>query len=140
MFGVWQICGEMNIFMVKCIDIIFRNVLFSDYCCLVDNELLLMKLVKLESICVLEVGEEVLMFVIVLVGDMEVLVLMVGLIDKSVELGCLDKEIQCLEGEVKCVGGKLFNEGFVVKVLVDVIEKECVKFVEVEQVLVKLVE
>ena len=97
-------------------------------------------LAKLESIRVLEAGEEAPMSATALVGDMEVLVPMAGLIDKSAELGRLDKEIQRLEGEVKRVGGKLSNEGFVAKAPADVIEKERAKLAEAEQALAKLAE
>ncbi|VTM21259.1 valyl-tRNA ligase [Pseudomonas aeruginosa] len=99
-----------------------------------------MKLAKLESIRVLEAGEEAPMSATALVGDMEVLVPMAGLIDKGAELGRLDKEIQRLEGEVKRVGGKLSNEGFVAKAPADVIEKERAKLAEAEQALAKLAE
>ncbi|VFT51788.1 valyl-tRNA ligase [Pseudomonas aeruginosa] len=87
MLGVRQIRGEMNISMAKRIDIILRNASPSDHRRLADNEPLLMKLAKLESIRVLEAGEEAPMSATALVGDMEVLVPMAGLIDKSAELG-----------------------------------------------------
>ncbi len=140
MLGVRQIRGEMNISMAKRIDIILKNASPSDHRRLADNEPLLMKLAKLESIRVLEAGEEAPMSATALVGDMEVLVPMAGLIDKSAELGRLDKEIQRLEGEVKRVGGKLSNEGFVAKAPADVIEKERAKLAEAEQALAKLAE
>lgn len=140
MLGVRQIRGEMNISMAKRIDIILRNASPSDHRRLADNEPLLMKLAKLESIRVLEAGEEAPMSATALVGDMEVLVPMAGLIDKSAELGRLDKEIQRLEGEVKRVGGKLSNEGFVAKAPADVIDKERAKLAEAEQALAKLAE
>ncbi len=140
MLGVRQIRGEMNISMAKRIDIILKNASPSDQRRLADNEPLLMKLAKLESIRVLEAGEEAPMSATALVGDMEVLVPMAGLIDKGAELGRLDKEIQRLEGEVKRVGSKLSNEGFVAKAPADVIEKERAKLAEAEQALAKLAE
>ncbi|MNZ39764.1 Valine--tRNA ligase [compost metagenome] len=75
-----------------------------------------------------------------LVGDMQVLVPMAGLIDKGAELARLDKEIQRLDGEVKRVGGKLANEGFVAKAPADVIDKERAKLAEAEQALANLTE
>ena len=75
-----------------------------------------------------------------LVGDMQVLVPMAGLIDKEAELARLDKEIQRLEGEAKRVGGKLANEGFVAKAPAEVLEKERAKLAEAEQALANLVE
>ena len=75
-----------------------------------------------------------------LVGDMEVLVPMAGLIDKGAELARLDKEILRLQGEVQRVGGKLSNAAFVDKAPAEVIEKERAKLAEAEQALGKLAE
>ena len=75
-----------------------------------------------------------------LVGEMQVLVPMAGLIDKDAELARLDKEIQRLQGEVQRVGGKLANEGFVAKAPAEVLDKERAKLAEAEAALAKLVE
>jgi valyl-tRNA synthetase len=75
-----------------------------------------------------------------LVGDMQVLVPMAGLIDKDAELARLDKEIARLDGEVKRVGGKLSNQGFVAKAPAEVLDKERAKLAEAEQALGKMVE
>ncbi|MCY1347266.1 Valine--tRNA ligase [compost metagenome] len=99
-----------------------------------------MKLAKLETIRVLEPGVEAPMSATALVGDMQVLVPMAGLIDKAAELARLDKEIVRLDGEVKRVGGKLANEGFVAKAPAEVIDKERAKLAEAEQALTKLIE
>lgn len=61
--------------------------------CIEVNKLVLVLLVKFESICVLVDGEVILVCVIVLVGKFELMILMAGLIDKDVELDCLVKEI-----------------------------------------------
>lgn len=55
--------------------------------------MVLLLLVKLEVLCVLENGEEMFVCVIVLVGKFELMILMVGLIDKDVEFDCFVKEI-----------------------------------------------
>jgi valyl-tRNA synthetase len=140
MLGVRQIRGEMKISMAKRIDIIVANASASDQRRLADFEPLLNKLSKLESVRVLAAGEEAPMSATTLVGDMEVLVPMAGLIDKDAELARLDKEIGRLEGEVKRVGGKLANEGFVAKAPAEVLEKERAKLTEAEQALAKMVE
>ncbi len=140
MLGVRQIRGEMNISMAKRIDLILKNASPDDHRRLADNEPLLMKLAKLESIRVLDEGEEAPMSATALVGDLQVLVPMAGLIDKGAELARLDKEIQRLEGEVKRVGGKLSNEGFVAKAPPDVIEKERAKLAEAEQAVTNLIQ
>nr|WP_314564709.1 valine--tRNA ligase [uncultured Pseudomonas sp.] len=140
MLGVRQIRGEMKISMAKRIDIIVANASAEDQRRLADFEPLLNKLAKLESVRLLAAGEEAPMSATTLVGEMEVLVPMAGLIDKDAELTRLDKEIGRLEGEVKRVGGKLANEGFVAKAPAEVLEKERAKLAEAEQALAKLVE
>ena len=140
MLGLRQIRGEMKISMAKRIDIILQNASAEDLRRLADNAPLLNKLAKLESVRVLEAGEEAPMSATTLVGDMQVLVPMAGLIDKDAELARLDKEIARLDGEVKRVGGKLANEGFVAKAPAEVLDKERAKLAEAEQALSKMVE
>ena len=140
MLGVRQIRGEMKISMAKRIDIIVQNANAEDLRRLADFEPLLNKLAKLESVRVLAAGEEAPMAATALVGEMQVLVPMAGLIDKDAELARLDKEIQRLQGEVQRVGGKLANEGFVAKAPAEVLDKERAKLAEAEQALAKLVE
>ena len=140
MLGVRQIRGEMKISMAKRIDIIVANASAEDLRRLADFEPLLSKLAKLESVRVLAAGEEAPMSATTLVGEMEVLVPMAGLMDKDAELARLDKEVARLEGEVKRVGGKLANEGFVAKAPAEVLEKERAKLAEAEQALAKMVE
>ncbi|WP_282875190.1 valine--tRNA ligase [Pseudomonas peli] len=140
MLGLRQIRGEMKISMAKRIDIILQNASAEDLRRLADNAPLLNKLAKLESVRVLEAGEEAPMAATALVGDMQVLVPMAGLIDKDAELARLDKEIARLSGEVQRVGGKLSNEGFVAKAPAEVLDKERAKLAEAEQALSKMVE
>ncbi|KJU77464.1 valyl-tRNA synthetase [Ectopseudomonas oleovorans] len=140
MLGVRQIRGEMKISMAKRIDIIVANASTEDLRRLADFEPLLSKLAKLESVRVLAAGEEAPMSATTLVGEMEVLVPMAGLIDKDAELARLDKEIGRLQGEVQRVGGKLSNQGFVAKAPAEVLDKERAKLAEAEQALAKMVE
>jgi valyl-tRNA synthetase len=138
MLGLRQIRGEMKISMAKRIDIIVQNASTEDLRRLDDNAPLLSKLAKLESVRILAAGETAPMSATALVGDMQVLVPMAGLIDKDAELARLDKEIQRLAGEVQRVGGKLSNEGFVAKAPAEVLDKERGKLAEAEQALAKL--
>ncbi|MGA4636147.1 valine--tRNA ligase [Pseudomonas solani] len=140
MLGVRQIRGEMKISMAKRIDVVLANASAEDLRRLADNGPLLNKLAKFESVRVLAAGEEAPMSATALVGDLQVLVPMAGLIDKEAELARLDKEIQRLDGEVKRVGGKLANEGFVAKAPAEVLDKERAKLAEAEQALAKLAE
>ncbi len=140
MLGIRQIRAEMNISMAKRIDVVLGDASESDQRRLVDNEPLLKKLAKLDSVRILTQGEEPPMSATALVGDMQVLVPMAGLIDKDAELARLDKEIGRLDGEVKRVGGKLGNAGFVDKAPAEVIDKERAKLAEAEQAKARLVE
>ncbi|MEN5242656.1 valine--tRNA ligase [Pseudomonas atacamensis] len=140
MLGTRNIRGEMNIGPGKPLPIFLKNVSAEDQRRLSENEALLKKLARLESITVLAAGEEAPLSATALVGEMEVLVPMAGLIDKGAELARLDKEILRLQGEVQRVGGKLSNAGFVDKAPGEVIEKERAKLAEAEQALGKLAE
>ncbi len=140
MLGIRQIRGEMNISMAKRIDVVLGNAAPLDLRRLADNEPLLKKLAKLETVRTLAKGEEAPLSAIALVGDLQVLVPMAGLIDKDAELARLDKEIARLDGEVKRVGGKLSNAGFVDKAPPEVIDKERAKLAEAEQAKASLVE
>ena len=140
MLGVRNIRGEMNIGPGKPLQLFLKNVSAEDQRRLNENEHLLKKLAKLESFTVLEAGAEAPLSATALVGEMEVLVPMAGLIDKDAELARLDKEIQRLQGEVQRVGGKLSNAAFVDKAPPEVIAKERAKMAEAEQALGKLAE
>jgi len=140
MLGIRQIRGEMNISMAKRIDVVLGDASETDQRRLAENEPLLKKLAKLESVRVLAAGDEAPLSATALVGDMQVLVPMAGLIDKDAELARLDKEIGRLDGEVKRVGGKLGNAGFVDKAPPEVIDKERAKLAEAEQAKARLLE
>lgn len=138
MLGVRQIRGEMKISMAKRINLILRNANAQDQQRLMANEPLLKKLAKLDDIQLLAAQVEPPLAATALVGEMEVLVPMAGLIDKEAELARLDKEIGRLQGEVKRISGKLANEKFVANAPAAVIDKERTKQTEAEQALDKL--
>ena len=138
--GVRNIRGEMNIAPGKALDVLLRKASAEDQRRLGENEAFLKKLAKLESIRVLSDADEAPLAATALVGELEVLVPMAGLIDKDAELARLDKEITRLQGEVKRIGGKLANEGFVAKAPAAVIDKERAKLEEAEKALTQLSE
>ncbi|QOQ73477.1 valine--tRNA ligase [Pseudomonas poae] len=140
MLGTRNIRAEMNIGPGKPLAVFVKNASAEDQRRLTENDALLKKLAKLESITVLADGAEAPLSATALVGEMEVLVPMAGLIDKGAELARLDKEIARLQGEVQRVGGKLSNAAFVDKAPAEVIEKERAKLAEAEQALGKLAE
>lgn len=121
--GIRTIRGEMNIAPSKAIPVLVRNASDEDTSRLKENEQFLVKLAKLESVEVLA-AEDAPMSATALVGEMEVLVPMAGLIDVDAELARLNKETTKLEAEIKRLSGKLSNEGFVAKAPEAVIAKE----------------
>ena len=122
--AIRNIRGEMNVPPSKALTIILRNLGDNDQRRLDDNRQFLTKLAKLESIQVLGNGEEAPMAATQLIGDMELLVPMAGLIDKDAELGRLDKELAKLDKDIQRLSGKLGNPGFVDKAPSAVVEKE----------------
>lgn len=140
MVGLRNIRAEMNIGPGKPLPLFLKNANADDQRRLQENEALLKKLAKVESFTVLGEQDEAPLSATALVGDLQVLVPMAGLIDKDAELARLSKEIQRLQGEVQRVGGKLSNAAFVDKAPPAVIEKERAKLAESEQALANLTE
>jgi valyl-tRNA synthetase len=140
MLGVRNIRGEMNIGPGKPLQLFLKNASAEDQRRLQENEALLKKLAKIESFTVLGEQDEAPLSATALVGDLQVLVPMAGLIDKDAELARLNKEIQRLQGEVQRVGGKLSNAAFVDKAPPAVIDKERAKLAEAEQALANFTE
>ncbi|GAA3912367.1 valine--tRNA ligase [Litoribacillus peritrichatus] len=138
--GVRNIRGEMNISPTKPLNLLFRNGSDEDKQRLDDNENFLRALAKLESIEWLEAGQEAPMSATQLVGQMEVLVPMAGLIDKEAEVGRLTKEIEKLEKDIQRVSGKLNNEKFVSKAPEAVVAKEKAKLEEMSTAVKQLSE
>ena len=122
--GIRQIRGEMNIAPSKPLPVLLNNSSKNDLTRLKNNELLVKKLARLESITTLDTKDEAPQSAIALVGDLQVLIPMAGLIDKEAELERLNKEIDKLEKENARISGKLSNASFVDKAPAAVVEKE----------------
>ncbi len=125
--GVRNIRGEMNISPAKPLNLLFRNGSNEDKKRLEENETFLKSLAKLESIEWLTPEQEAPMSATQLVGQMEVLVPMAGLIDKDAEVARLSKELEKLEKDMQRISGKLNNEKFVSKAPEAVVAKEKAK-------------
>src|SRR5690554_95050 len=123
MLGVRQIRGEMNISPGKPVPVLLKGGNADDQRRLNDNRQFLMSLAKLESLEWFD-GDKAPMSATQLVGEMEVLVPMAGLIDKGAELKRLDKELERLNKEIGRLEGKLNNEKFTAKAPAEVVEKE----------------
>ncbi|AEF53381.1 valine--tRNA ligase [Marinomonas posidonica] len=125
--GVRNIRGEMDIAPSKPLSVLFRNGSEQDKIRLEANLTFLQKLAKLETVTWLTAGDEAPMSATALVGDMEVLVPMAGLIDKDAELARLQKEIDKSTKDLQRIEGKLSNESFVAKAPEAVVAKERAK-------------
>ena len=96
-------------------------------------------LIRPESMTWLE-GDDKPLAATQLVGEMELLVPMAGLIDKDAELARLDKEIERRRNDKERAEGKINNPNFVDRAPDAVVQKEKDKLSEIESALAKLSE
>ncbi|ALT00265.1 valine--tRNA ligase [Lacimicrobium alkaliphilum] len=128
--GVRNIRGEMDISPSKPLSVLLRNAGEQDLRRLKDTQLLLSRLARLEEIEILPTGEKGPASASAIVGEMEVLIPMAGLIDKDAELARINKAMEKLEGDMQRTEGKLNNQNFVSKAPPAVIDKEKAKLEE----------
>lgn len=138
--GIRNIRGEMNISPAIALPVLFKNGDEQDRGRLDENRQFLEKLAKLETIQWLESDDEVPVSSAALVGNLEILVPMAGLIDQEAELARLEKERDKTEKEISRLNGKLSNASFVAKAPAEVVAKEQEKLQALEQALLKLQE
>lgn len=136
--AVRNIRGEMDIAPSKPLSVLLRQVTKDSQRRLDENKGFLSGLAKLENIDILAQGEEAPMSATGLIGEMELLIPMKGLIDKEAELARIQKALDKVAGELKRVSGKLSNENFVSKAPAAVIDKEKAKQAEMESTKSKL--
>ena len=138
--GIRNIRGEMDISPNKPLNALLKNVSEEDARRLDAAKAFLDKLSKLETVTVLKDGEEAPASATALVGEMEILIPMAGLIDKDAELARITKAMEKIDKDVSRTRGKLGNEKFVSNAPEAVIEKERAKLEEAEKALAKLKE
>ncbi|MEM1111160.1 MAG: valine--tRNA ligase [Pseudomonadota bacterium] len=136
--GIRTIRGEMNIPPARTLTVYLRNGDNKDQQRLGENATFLKKLARLEAIEWLEPGAEAPAAATALVGALEVLVPMAGLIDKKAELDRLAREVQKVENDLKRVEGKLNNPAFIDRAPAEVVAKEREKLQSLQQALTKL--
>src|SRR5690606_25270571 len=122
--GVRNIRGEMNVPPGRTLALLCRNGGDSDARRLQANAAFLKKMARLESVEWLAPDAEAPIAATALVGELELLVPMAGLIDKDSELARLGKEIDRLEKEQARLQGKLGNSSFVGRAPEEVVAKE----------------
>lgn len=122
--GVRNIRGEMNISPAKDLNVLFKNGSADDQQRLHANQQFLKKLASLESITWLNAGDAEPMSATALVGQMEILVPMAGIIDKDAEIARLTKESNKLQQDIERTEAKLGNAAFVERAPAEVVENE----------------
>ncbi|WP_026957859.1 valine--tRNA ligase [Aliagarivorans taiwanensis] len=138
--AVRNIRGEMDISPNKPLNVLLKNASSEDQRRLSENQAFLASLAKLESSTILADGDEAPASATALLGEMELLIPMAGLIDKDAELARINKQLEKLEKDLARVVGKLANEKFVSKAPEAVIAKERAKQEEMEVAKAKLLE
>ena len=138
--GVRNIRGEMDIAPSKALDVLLKNVSAEDARRLAATQAVLTKLARLGSVTVLEAEEKGPASATALVGEMEVMIPMAGLIDKAAELARIAKAVDKIEKDMARTQGKLNNQGFVAKAPEAVIAKERDKLADMQMQLSKLEE
>ncbi len=138
--AIRNIRGEMDISIAKPIPVLFQNASKNDRSRIESHNALLTFLIRPESIHVLAADAEMPVSATHLVGDMQIMVPMKGLIDGAAEVARLDKEIERIRKEVGRAEGKINNESFVAKAPAEVVQKERDKVVELNNALGKLEE
>jgi valyl-tRNA synthetase len=134
--GIRSIRSQMNIPPKKALPVILKDSSDKDLARLAENSEFLSRLANLESIVELEGNAPA--AATALVGKMEILIPLEGLIDKEAEIKRLDKEIAKLDKTIKQSSGKLSNENYTAKAPAEVVEKERVKLAEMETALSQL--
>ncbi len=138
--AIRNIRGEMDISPAVNINVLLTKGSSSDQQHLEANKQFLVKLAKLESVEWLDSDSEAPPSSMQLIGDLEVLVPMAGLIDVEAELARLDKEKEKLDREIVRLSGKLGNAKFVDNAPAEVVAKEKEKLSNAETTLNQLQE
>ena len=138
--AVRNIRAELNIAPSKPLNALLRGVSEQDKARLEENQTFFKTLAKLESMTILSDDETAPMSTTQLIGDMELLIPMAGLIDVAKEVARIDKLLEKAAAEFARIEGKLSNSGFVAKAPAAVIDKERAKQVGYQRDIDKLTE
>lgn len=136
--AVRTIRSEMNIPPSKLLSILFKKGTSIDKERYENNQHLIKTLARLENVTWLTANEPHPESATAIVGDLEILIPMAGLIDKKEESARLSKEIAKLKKEAERAEAKLQNPHFVDKAPAEVVTKEREKLNEVKSILMKL--
>ena len=121
--GIRKIRSEMDIPPSKPLPILLQNWTAQDQSRFEDNAIFINSLAKIESAEWLNDGDDAPDSATALVGEMNVLIPLAGLIDKDAETARLNKEIEKISKGLAGVEGRLNNPSFTDKAPADVVEQ-----------------
>jgi len=130
--GVRRIRAEMDIAPSKLLPVLLQKGDADDRAKLDKHELLLSSLAKLEHITWLAADATAPQSALALVGEMQILIPLAGLIDKDAELNRLNKEIEKLSKDLAKSTSKLDNPKFIDRAPVEIVEKEKARVAEMQ--------
>ena len=136
--SIRNIRSEMGVSPGKAIPLYLRNVSESMQERVKKYTQTLLSLAKLTQIHCLDNHEKVPVSASAVVGDIELLIPMTGLIDKDAELARLAKEVAKLDKDIVHIEGKLNNPNFTDKAPPEIISKENEKLAQVRMTKDKL--
>jgi len=116
--------SEMNISPAKPIPVLFKQVSSNTQALIEKYRPWLMTLAKIESITLINATEVTPDSASAVVDDLEILIPLAGLIDKTAELSRLNKEIAKLDKDITLANTKLANSQFVDNAPKDIVIKE----------------
>ena len=122
--GIRSLRKEMGIKDSREIPLLLRKGDANDHRRSSEYSAFLKKLAKLSEIRFLENSEKAPLSTTQLVGSMELLVPMAGLIDTDAEIARLTKELDKIQKEIARLEGKLGTASFAANAPADVVEKE----------------
>jgi valyl-tRNA synthetase len=128
--AIRSIRGEMDIAPSKLLPVLLKNVLPEDIRRLEENAMFLNSIAKLETVTVLNEDDNAPACATSLLGSLEIMIPMAGLIDKDAELARIAKALDKLEKDFARTQGKLANEKFVSNAPDAVIDKEKAKLAD----------
>ncbi|MBD1389113.1 valine--tRNA ligase [Neiella sp. HB171785] len=136
--AVRNVRGELGISPSKGLTCLLRNVDADAQRRLDENQTFLKAMANVEYIEIPAADAELPMSTTQLVGDMEVMIPMAGLIDAEAEIARISKQLEKMAKDAARIEGKLSNQGFVAKAPEAVVAKEKEKLAEAKRDMAKL--
>jgi valyl-tRNA synthetase len=128
--GVRQIRGEMDIAPGRRLEVLLQNAGAEDLRLLERHLPYVTRLAGIDPPRVLAAGDAAPIAAVALLGSLEILVPMAGLIDPDAELERLSRRLRKAEADVQKLGAKLANEDFVRHAPGEVIAKDTQRVAE----------